>query len=103
MPPPAEGSDDDFEAPAAPRGSAPPSGTQGAASQPAVPEKKGPNKYVKAMDRGVQEQVYLYINGRLQVGRARPHSFWKPRWRPRVAFLCGVRRAYAEQPAVGAA
>ncbi|KAL4442015.1 hypothetical protein ABPG77_011276 [Micractinium sp. CCAP 211/92] len=61
-----EGSDDDFEAPAAPRSSVPPSGTQGAASQAAAPEKKGPNKFVKALDRKVQEQVYLYMKSRLQ-------------------------------------
>lgn len=70
-PPPAEGSDDDFEAPTAPRGSAPPSGTQGAASQAAAPERRGPNKYVKALDRGVQEQVYLYISSRLGVSGGR--------------------------------
>ncbi|KAL4443795.1 hypothetical protein ABPG75_011532 [Micractinium tetrahymenae] len=73
-----EGSDDDFEAPAAPRGSDPPSGTQGtggtqgAALQAAAPERKGPNKYVKALDRKVQEQVYLYMNSRL--GEEKLHS-----------------------------
>lgn len=111
----AEGSDDDFEAPAAPRGSAPPSGTQGTASQAAEPEKKGPNKFLKALDRKVQEQVYLYMKSRLQasagcsepgiwqvwislpVGAARTqqhahrerHSGWPRAWRAAPAWSLG--------------